>query len=158
MPISKTERGEAVMRVLVLVVLMLTMHSSMALAKQTGPAFEAVCEDDSVVAFRYETDFSGKPSTHCWSEGDKFGGPWTFVYDGGDVMLIDGKEAIVVGSNGPSVVAIQPAIAAAGAGVWSYVIHTELQMVVAAQVNGFSLGISHGVKTRSVSFQCTFMP
>ncbi len=121
-----------------------------------GPACEAVCEDDKVVAFRYETDFSGKPTTHGWSEREKFGGPWTFVYDGGDVMLIDGNEAIVVGSNGPSVVAILPGIALAGAGTWSYVIHTELQMVVAAQVNGFSQGKSNGVKTRSVSFQCTF--
>ncbi len=125
-----------------------------------GPAFEAVCEDDHVVAFRYDTDFSGKPlggTTQGWTEGEKFGGPWTFVYDGGDVMLIDGKEAIVLGSNGPSVVAIQPGIALAGAGVWSYVIHTELQMVVAAQVNGYRLGKSDGIEVRSVSFQCTFM-
>ncbi len=121
-----------------------------------GPAFEAVCEADNVVVFRYETDFSGKPSTHGWSEGEKFGGPWTFVYDGGDVMLIDGKEVIVLGSNGPSVVAIQPGIALSGAGTWSYVIHTELQMVVAAQVNGFTQGKANGVKTRSVSFQCNF--
>lgn len=123
-----------------------------------GLAFHAVCEDDKVVAFRYETDSSGKPSTYGWSEGEKFSGPWTFVYEGGDVMIIDGKEAIVVGSNGPSIVAIQPGIALAGAGIWSYVIHTDLNMIVAAQVNGFSHGkeSSNGVKTRSVSFKCTF--
>ncbi len=125
-----------------------------------SPPFQGVCEADKVVAFRYETDFSGKPSRHGWSEGEKFSGPWTFLYEGGDTMLIDGKEAIVVGSNGPSVVAIRPGIALAGAGVWSYVIHTDLRMIVAAQVNGFSHGkeSSNGVKTRSVSFKCTFLP
>jgi hypothetical protein len=123
-----------------------------------GPAFRAVCEDDNVVAFRYITDFSGKPSTYGWSEGEKFSGLWIFVYEGGDSMLIDGKKAIVIGSNGPSIVAIEPGMAQAGVGVWSYVIHTELKMIVAAQVNGFSHGkdSSNGVKTRSVSFKCIF--
>jgi hypothetical protein len=124
-----------------------------------GPAFRAVCEDDKVIAFRYETDFSGKPSADGWSKGEKFlGNPWTFVYEGGDSMLINGKKAIVLGSNGPSVVAIEPGIAQAGAGVWSYVVHTDLNMIVAAQVNGFSHGkdSSNGIKTRSVSFKCNF--
>ena len=140
-----------------LAVLLLGLAIALPHKSWAASAFEAVCESDKVVAFRYETDFLGKPTMPGWSDNESYSGPWTFMYDGGDVMLIDGKQVIFVGSNGPSVVAVQPGIAAAGAGIWSYVIHTELQMVVAAQVNGFSLGKSNGVKTRSVSFQCTFM-
>lgn len=80
--------------------------------------------------FAIETDFSGKPYTDGWYEGERFGGSWTFVYEGGDAMLIDGKKAIVTSSNGPSIVAIEPEIAEAGAGVWSYVIHIDLKRTV----------------------------
>ncbi len=61
------------------------------------PTFSAVCEDDKVIGYRYETDMSGTPITHGWDE-ESFSGPWIFVYEGGDMMLVDDEIPPCLGS------------------------------------------------------------
>jgi hypothetical protein len=137
---------------------LLVLVAQMAWATD-NPKFLATCRDETTHGYRAETDISGNPMEEAWTTNERFDSAWTFQYDGGGQILIDGKRGRVLAQHpGVLILSDVPFSNGIGAGVWTYAVQLGIQKIVASQVNahgGLDRSI-HGVKARSTNLACEF--
>lgn len=124
-----------------------------------NPAFVATCMDEATHAYRAGTDILGADIEEAWSTDERFHSTWTFQYDGGDQVLIDGKRGRVLAQHyGVMILSDEPSSNGVGASVWTYAVQLGMQKIVASQVNAYG-GFgrpNRGVKARSTNLSCRF--
>jgi hypothetical protein len=124
-----------------------------------NPKFVATCTDVSTHGYRAGTDISGVPFEEPWSTDERFNATWTFQFDGGDQILIDGQRGHLLAQHpGVLILSDVPGSNGIGAGVWTFAIQLGMQKVVASQVNAYGSfdPPDRGVKARSTNLTCRF--
>jgi hypothetical protein len=117
--------------------------------------FEAVCSDVHVEGYRYNAFRDGKVRSE-WSKDESFGNtPWHFRYTGGESAQVDDDEAVVFEENGSILILGTLAANTTASTMWFYLIHRDLQQIVASQVNGFT-SMWSGVKALTIQLSCDF--
>ena len=104
------------------------------------------------------TDLAGKPMKAGWTTNECFGGSWNFVYSGGDSIIIDGKQVIILTQHPGVLIAGDIASGAFASSIWTYAINLGLETIVASQVNAYGHPTipDKGVNVRALSFKCKF--
>ena len=117
--------------------------------------FTAVCDPDETHAYRNSLDIAGEPIAAEWTSDEEFYSKWTFVFNGEDELLLDGKAIQILHWDGVSLMAIDNSSSSEIASAWLYAFNLDLKDVVGSQANSYQFPGS-GVKTRSTNFNCDF--
>jgi len=140
-------------------ILIATLVLSQHVWAAENPKFTAICTDVVTHGYRASTDISGVPMKETWSTDERFDSAWTFQYDGGDQIIIDGRKGRLLAQHpGVLIASNEPSSTGWAAGVWTYAIQLSMQRVVASEVNaygGFEQPIK-GVRARSINLSCRF--
>jgi len=134
----------------------LTFLASLFLSTHVlASGFTAVCKADKTHAYRNSTDISGNEMGAEWSDTEKFSGNWTFAFQGGENLEVDGKLLPILFWNGIVMVAIDHNASDMAVSTWTYAINLDLEDIVGSQVNAYRT-MGTGIKARSVNFICEF--
>lgn len=117
--------------------------------------FTAICEAEETHAYRNSLDASGRNLGSEWSDDEKFFNKWTFVFNGGEEILLNGIPLQILFWDGTSLIAIEHTESDTAVSTWTYAFNLKLKDVVGSQVNSYRI-LGTGIKARSTNFDCDF--